>query len=583
MIFPLGIFFIALYMNRTSIYYFSLSALLAGGFVSCQEDNQGFDYETIKRAKYERDFKSVFGEVAANHDFGFDHAALAMGLSAPVTRGDFDPIEVNNMDDYVWKQNATRTYNGYGNIKAEELYGMPKDITQHEHDEVFAWFSNHQVDWAVTPTNLDQVGTSRICKDANGNEIKDSDGKYLVIAHTIKATNPNYGSLANYSSNPLSGDYTSQDPLFYNGWIQNVNWDETEETSVGGHKYTGKNMNYLAFQSMDYPDQWVHLLDFNGDGTGYGWNSQFSGGQKFNAELVMGSKFNNVVYKCSADSHQHDKYLLVYLKGDDYEGWYLGLDFEGYEVGASIDHNSNKVVPADGICNDWILKIGDAGATPFNPSRVMCEDLGTNDFDFNDIVYEVQSDPNNDYVIVTVHAVGGTIPVQLRYDAKANGSSQPYQVFSKNGKEEMHDIFGARVNQPVKVNAPGGLDNPVPYTVTWYLKFKTNDTGNSNYWDGQVNHPVDYYFSSSLNLSLLNVYVQHEDVAEWINLNNRDGNVPLKFCVPMRDSSNNIVKWTKEGQRITKAYNQFDEWLANSRVLFWNAVSDASVLFTPAE
>lgn len=488
-------------MNKTKTFatFYTLTMLM---LCACVEDDFGY---TAAEIKYETDFIKEFGKPMDGHRWGFDAADYVFG-SGSQTRA-------------VYKQDMNV---GNTNLRSTILYGKPQDITQHEHDEVFAWFSNHKINWdeSCTPTIYNGEST-RIC-----------DG----IAY-VKPENEllPWGSLATYSPATL-GDYRIQvETRFFNGWIQHVACDENkDEIAQSGQAYgSGSNMDYLSFRQLGTNDAWEHLNDFNA-GTGYGYGNQ--SGQ--NAILVTDVDFNVVTYNCSAGSSKpHDKYYIVYLKGDDYEGWYLGMDFE------SNGTNGNEIVPADGVCNDWIIKIANAGQTVYNPCRIMCEDLGGSfDTDFNDIVYDVKYE--NQVCTITMQAAGGTMPIQLRYGN---------DVLKKGNLDEIHAIFGANVNQPVNVNAEGGVDKSA---IIWKLGFQNrNENG------------LDKTYSGEFDFQQIQVFVDPSGNAEWLNITllDQSSTIPCRICVPQN------TKWCRELQSIKLGYPGFVNWVKDASKPFWTS------------
>lgn len=574
-------------MKKTAYYYLFLAAILAGGWASCQDEDQGFDYETVRASVYERDFLKEFDAPAPDHQWGFDAASYFMGFSSPLTRA---------AEDHMKKQNMT-----INNVQVKVLYGKPENIRENEHNEVAAWFHNHRVTWTNTPVVFDETNSTR-----------QSDGKARVIDETY----PGYGSLTRHT-NPL-GDYEmNENIIFHNGWVQHVSSIKTPITvqysatngepiyklnsgnvyfvKVGNQSYkklddygnvidsdtysysdseislyqgsiaTGSHMDFLNFLGLS-PDGYVwteHMLDFNSAG-GYGWGNQ----SDENATLVLDTDFNTWSYKGSlgtatnAAGHQfYDKYYVVYLEGDGYAGYYLGFDFESVPSGVN---ENDKRVAADGICDDWIIKIGDAGTTQYTNARILCEDLGTNDFDFNDVVIDIDVESNSTSqkgtVIVTVRAVGGTIPVCLCYGEHPSSTIEN-AALKKNNQHELHAIMGASsYTKPVNVNAPNGENKSA---VSWRLRFG-DSSGN----------PDVAFPNERFDLQKINIYVQHSDRAEWLLVRNYDApgavNAPQKICVPQ------TVAWPDECVPIKSVYPRFKDWIVNPTIKFWESSSSSS-------
>lgn len=507
--------------------------IIACTLASCQEYDP-FGEDVVRAARYERQFSDAIGTPAPRHAWGFDIASFFMSQNQPQTR------TIYKQDENI----CTTDENGNTvNLTVAEFYGKPADITQREHDEVYNWFTNHRVYWKNDYAN---------CGDGNyfTGSTKQFDGKAYTRSGEEGYKMLDMGSLVTNSPNKI-GTCSVDSTLFFNGWIQYVNSDYTyDEIALNGSKYNCSSMNNLKVVDLKGSYQ-VHLNEFNGSG-GYGWGKQ-SG---MNAILATDSNFNEIEYHSSIDGLYHDKYIIVHLVGSDYSGWYLGMDLEGG------GQNGNQRVKADGVCNDWIIKICDAGQSMFNPARILCEDLGSNDFDFNDVVIDIAAEvgANCALATVTVKAVGGTIPVCITYshpdDIEAN-------AFNKDGKFELHELFGAAVGQPINVHAPGGMETT--REISWKVGFgRKYDEADYNYPDEQ------------LNIHKFNVLVQHSNMAEWLTIRNYDEDnavcAPQMICVPT------TVDWPSENQPIVEKYTTFKEWVANPTKFFWtgNTTSGSS-------
>lgn len=349
-----------------------------------------------------------------------------------------------------------------------------------------------------------------------------------------------------------------------------------------------QNSDFTTANNMDYMCCWGynldgsaggywqnHLDDFN-SGSGYGYRSG-----KQNAILVTNANVKNWTYGNSyGSSLPHDKYILVYLEGDDYKGWYLGFDFESWG-----DNLKNRIV-ADGICNDWIIKIGNFGdSTPYNPARIMCEDLGgdrttnnypqASDIDYNDIVLDVKLEDNQS-VTLTLQAAGGTLPLLVTYGDIP--LFETHEFFQESYTWDEGKNNRGNINYSVMYNTGadnGGVNKPV---VEFKLFFKGQTPSGTKY--KQVNN-VDKFVFGDLHLK---VYRQGIDdymksnttnlsVAEWVDLGNVSGQAPLKLCVP------STTKWLKERQEINLGYPKFMDWVGNPLQKFWEKEIDSDYLY----
>ena len=512
-------------MKKVVFYIVSLLSIVAVGLTSCQEVNP-FDEAVVTAVKYEKDFEHYVGTPAPRHAWGYDLASYMMGIEGVATR----TIYKQEMNVPTTDENGNTVW-----VPAIELYGKPSDITQKEHDEVYAWFTNHRVNWTNNYAN---------CGD--GNTFTGSTKQCDKIAYSRSGEEGfvmlDMGSLVTKSASKI-GDCPIGTTTFFNGWIQYVNSDfsDDEVAENGSSKYSCSNMDHLKIVDLSGNYQ-EHLNEFNGGG-GYGWGKQANQ----NAILATNSNFNEVEYLCSADSKYHDKYILVHLIGSNYSGWYLGMDFEGG------GQNPNERVKADGVCNDWIIKITDAGQSMFNPARILCEDLGANDFDFNDIVLDVTATTDNNCTLATftIKAVGGTVPVRLCY-----GTENNYVTFSKGGQQELHAIFNDPEMRPINVNASNGVTST--QVVEWKVGF------------GKEYAEADYNFpNEKLDLQKINFSVLHSNRAEWLTVRNYDESgvvcAPQMICVPA------TVAWPEENEPIITRYPKFKDWVANPTNFFWKA------------
>lgn len=519
---------------------------------ACEEHDLGVSKEVL----YQKTFEQEFGQIAPGHQWGFDRAEAILNAQYELTRA------IIKADEVVLSPNL-HTY---------EVYGKAPMITEREHNEVYAWFSNHRVSW-ITPMTYYQGHPT--------NQTSDN------IAHVIDTSHPNYGSLTTAAYNNPLDDYEINAFLdFHHAWVQHVasnknverieicptgaedwrnykNEDGTYRQDADTFLYRSKGdmMDYLrcwGYKSGDVADTdpldtnggWqAHLKDDN-SASGWGYGNQ---NENENGVLVTYADVDRWTYGNSiGSSYPHDKYYIVYLKGDGYEGWYLGFDFESYGV------NTEERVKADGICNDWIIKITDVGNTILsNTVRIMCEDLGgTFDMDFNDIVYDVEYTANH-LCTITVQAAGGTLPLKMQYGDL---------LLEKNRESEIHALFGANVNQPVNVAAQG--NGVTKSAFSWVLAF------NGHQSDAVFDYAID---EDLVDFSQINVY-KNEEGAEWIPIGYKNGTAPYKFAVPQG------TRWLKEFQNVIWGYPSFDRWVANPTIEFWNTsisgvTIDASYLY----
>lgn len=599
----------------------ALTTLTLVGLSSCNDQNFDWDeaHATQQYEKFSNVFIEKFGKPAEGHQWGYDLARLAMSDETVI------PSTTRAQKDHFFKQDMDLK-----GVRISLLYAPPSNIKLNEHEDVFAWFSTHKVDWQdehnpsyygkeidsngnvlnTRKTNLDFVsldfGWYQQHVDPKINSIDD-------IQKLDKDHYRGYRTITKYSADKCGKYVTnaSQDLNFHNGWIQSVAHDETPEVgqkSTNGTSSTCFNMDYLNFRGLEETGTaWAshHTLDFNA-GQGYGWFSVQNADTTKNvvtdriqnAGFYLNVDFNDVTYHCSTDSRPHDKFLLVYLKGDDgnnntWEGWYLGFDLEGY-MAADETANTNKYLKADGFCNDWIIKITNAGNTVYGNSRIMCEDLGgtinknSSDIDYNDIVIDVSYDQNNGkYVDITPKCAGGTLPILICYDDVPLFEVHEYLLATDNERRVYNKDASYRLSESqykTMINTWGdktenqnkGNFETVAWTPSYRLLFGETQNTTNFYKDLSSKGKFDI---DKLQIKVyrhnLDDYVSNPGTispADWISLDKLETGVPLKFIVPQRNSNWQEIKWLQERQMITYGYHDFNDWVANPALWFWENV-----------
>ncbi len=183
--------------------------------------------------------------------------------------------------------------------------------------------------------------------------------------------------------------------------------------------------------------------------------------------------------------------------------------------------------------NHWIIRIGEAQKFKIeeNPvvaeGRVFCEDMGANDFDFNDVVFDATI-LKTGVIEIKVLAHGGTLPVAidgvdvtLGEMTNTGGEKANYQEFTipaVNGNPKYATIDAI----PVTVNPNGGADNTYNLTA-----------------------PI--------------------------------GSAPQKICVPVG------TLWPKEYTKINLAYSPFTEWVSILDPAEWYFEMDPSNVYDPTK
>ena len=575
----------------------ALTTLTLVGLSSCNDQNFDWDeaHATEKYEKFTNVFIKEFGKPADGHQWGFDAAEIAMSGTSGSTSSTRYDSNGNGMYKQEWFVNG---------IPATIVYGKPANITPREHLEVYAWFLMHKVNWTNTPAKFNPSNDPSTIRQNRTNQ---SDGiahlrddmsyadaleKVNLLAKKEGLTPLSELSFLKKEYNNPNDDYDkiNVDHMYFrNAWVQSVANDQYKDVNddeITGSKehVTSDKMNYLAVFILngDGTVSEEHLNDWNAS-KGYGWYDQ----NNQNATLLKNCDVNVWTYGSSvSSSYKHDKYYVVKLKGDDYEGYYLGMDLEAYHD----DKTNNQYLPANGICNDWIIKISDCGLTSYQNCRIMCEDLGgstitSSDIDYNDVVLDVNFDGNEREaeVKLTLRAAGGTMPLAIFYgetplfevheflhdgttwekDGHVKANTEIYRTMYNTGLEGSEHGFGKTVYPRVfSLGCNRDPDTSFPHKrFPGAFDFQKLKIKVFRPFAGEQGSVKQYIETGNPPTS----------DSYWVNLGNIDGQAPLKICVPQYCYYPFYfpVRWMKERVEINKGYPDFKDWVANPAEIFW--------------
>lgn len=509
------------------------------------------EYETI--LEYSKNFENKYGKIDPQHNWGFEDMPVANAVESKRQRktrgGSFTNSNIGNGQSAwvnVKKGNGGVVY-GYENLKVrgEEIVvpGFPSKT-----DGKYYVGSNVY--------NKSQIENGDV-KEGSGNIVGDVTNDEIVFVSRWfrehkKPENMTQAQLMdNKDSNATLNSAEYLETFSYNTFfVQNISGDK-DRNETGGYKsgWPGAGMDNLQVgggMSWHQENKWWgywqgtnHLNNFNAglSVNSINENNPDSYQNRYDNRQIMlyigneGEAVTKFYYYNSQDSKYFDRYVVMHLNftinGLTYDGYYLGFDYETYK---------NTDWQPDGYYNNWIMKISDAlpQSTPEPSSyvrRVMCEDLGnTNDFDFNDLVFDVSFDKvaeGNYTANVTVRAVGGTLPIYIGTDMT----------------QELHAAMEADVKQPVNVGADNGVETSKTVTRT-------------------------IYGLSEPNADLVPICVVRDGNKATLLPSTRElaGAAPTKICVPT------TVKWMKERMDIEKnGYEKFGDYVGNRDVKFWES------------
>lgn len=294
-----------------------------------------------------------------------------------------------------------------------------------------------------------------------------------------------------------------------------INYSNFFFQNVSASEY-GKGMDYYVCGNND-----DHLENMNAgtqdfcDNIHYGYDDNI-GEDINNRKIVGGDSIGLMVntsterfgYMNSNDSKMYYDYVVI--PGENIDASLQGR----YFVGMDYHQENNTAIAYDGYYNDWIVCITPAFTK--GHMRVIAEDLSVEeggDFDFNDVVFDVRF-KDNDNIIITLIAAGGTLPIYI-------------------GDTEVHEAFGVPTN--VMVNTAG--------VTREYVEFEM-ECKNHN-WDPN------------------SVPVKVIKESNEVVLGAVRGSVPGKICVKP------YYQWCNERQSIEVKYPLFNDYVKDQNVQWY--------------
>lgn len=351
-------------------------------------------------------------------------------------------------------------------------YEEPAKITQAEIDYVMKWFAEHTKEYGTTfdfkNYFIQQVGCSNDSYTFNEKiweKYENGEDVYRYVSQTV------------YSKNQMD-------------WIfANMNAEGTEYDHVNNFNTASGNIMLMENSETKY---------------GFGFKDSWG-------------TVNNFVSQ---------NYLMAEIEVPGIgKGYYVGLDYQTQKSeknGHSNEYYLSADLKPNGKYSDRVLKIVPAKKkTITGDYRVIAEDLTVsdkgNDFDFNDVVFDIKFDYPAGKTTIILRAAGGTLPLK---------------VGGVEGGVEVHGKFG--VPMTTMVNTGGVSKDPET--------FELNGT-----FDKDPNK--------------IEVWVQKD--GNWIELKAPIGKVASKICVSVN------YEWCAERQDIDDKYPNFSKWVNNTAPSEW--------------
>ena len=508
-------------MSVMNIKHLFLAAASLGVFAACSDYDPGLsenvvdytDEELELIQEYTANFVERYGDIDPNHTWGFG--------------------ELGSEDEAL----STRGSSPEGNLWESLGYEIPAPITDRERAAVVEAFRNHTQ--SDTNPQLTNFFVQQVYKGG---------WEYALVDHNE----------ADYTY----PDNTEGNPNYY------ISSEKMNHLHCGVARTGDQLYN-------EWDNGYDHIFDFN-----YGNSDDYNG-----CMLMLNSATTDFYYDNSVDSKQHHEYIILTVTwteedGSQHSGAYVGFDFyaNGENPNQQCERDWNfddwivKIIPGDGNDYDIVTETKQVSRPKTVSARVMCEDLGTtNDFDFNDVVFDVTYTGNGNCTETTVtkkkKGTGEVVSTTTTYsdwtvDANgwtgqitllASGGTLPIYVQNFNGQQfECHETLLGANNPNLKVgekynpiNVGANVDGIESVTLSPVSGLTSTNPDNINIY---VHAPSSEDRSASAQTTIVLPRAQggqYEDVSA----------APQKICVPSG------TKWMKESQQIEWTHTYFRNWV----------------------
>lgn len=348
-----------------------------------------------------------------------------------------------------------------------------------------------------------------------------------------------------------------------------ANWpdynEEEQKIWTTTNSETGRITRHFSNNTTDGGrSNYYWCTDYTTDGFDYticpGITIDLPAGYEFRFWVLQKYGANNsqsfIRYSTTKDNSDRLHYFGTFNNGhkhDDGAGNKSDVLYLGVEDWNNSRHDINDIVMA--FVGELPLVIEDVTMIYNEAEYVIAyEDMGAiGDYDFNDVVFSVRHVSGATLAEVDLRAVGGTLPVRLKY----NGN----YLF---GGKELHEVLGEIQEPKITDMRPinvGGSGKTVNRTNMYFVEEEESVSISSG------RSIVDEASKFSLE-------VEREGGPE-------DGKyIEIKAPDPNKDGSNANVPqaiivakhnwdWATEGTRIDHAYSAFTTWVNNAKASNW--------------
>lgn len=496
---------------------------ISAAFTSCSKDTDVYNSDQPKQdiqATYEQNFIKVFGQPAANQDWGFGSGA------------------------------GTRTWNVNGNQWHDGVnynYEYDAKVTTDEKNKVFNYVNDKNNVETVNQIPYTEYWVTQIW---NGN--KDANATGAKAPASISYPNQN-GATTTIIGGAQMDKLEIKETQSADSWIHcnnfngadNNDWKEGGEggrtlmTSSGTYsfRYTNSQSSYLSEKYIIVPGAKIDeslagfyyvCFDFEKGYTDAEKAQEttyftYVGVDNNGAEQAV-QTFSIPGYYTSTNMPT-DQQIKDAVNNPNYKE-IKNVSVKGYLYG-------DKHCDGDDNYTDWIVRISPAKVKSNYDIRIIGEDLSAgedgNDFDFNDVVFDVKFTGDNSAKICIV-AAGGTLPLKV-------------------AGQEVHGLFHQNTNIMINTNAA--------------------DAGYPNQaYEQRDNLPTfDIELTGVKAQKGKNIVIEVEKEVNgqkrWVELKANNGEPAAKIGVkPGFDYCN-------ERQGISSKYPRFTQWVQNVDVVWY--------------
>lgn len=496
---------------------------ISAAFTSCSKDTDVYNSDQPKQdiqATYEQNFIKVFGQPAANQDWGFGSGA------------------------------GTRTWNVNGNQWHDGVhynYEYDAKVTTDEMNKVFNYVNDKN-----NVETVDQISFTEYWVTQIWNGEDDANATGAKAPASISYPNQN-GATTTIIGGAQMDKLEIKETQSADSWIHcnnfngadNNDWKEGGEggrtlmTSSGTYsfRYTNSQSSYLSEKYIIVPGEKIHsslagfyyvCFDFEKGYTDAEKAQEttyftYVGVDNNGAEQAV-QTFSIPGYYTSTNMPT-DQQIKDAVNNPNYKE-IKNVSVKGYLYG-------DKHCDGDDNYTDWIVRISPAKVKSNYDIRIIGEDLSAgedgNDFDFNDVVFDVKF-TGDDAATICIVACGGTLPLKV-------------------AGQEVHGLFHQDTNIMINTNAAdAGYPNQAYEQRDNLPTFDITLTG-----------------VKAANGKNIKIEVEKEvnGVKQWVELKANNGEPAAKIGVKPG------FGYCNERQGISSKYPLFTQWVQNVDVVWY--------------